>query len=119
MAIRPVIDAVWFLRAREKLDDAELKTYLTPYWLAWSGRKRLDGRPYDPGNITWLSEWALNGSIPPPGGLKAVESTRPEELLKRCQRHIQVFMDFEQGVKNCNIQNGGHSRLRGEVSRVF
>jgi len=24
----------------------------------------IDGRPYDPGNVTWLTEWALNGTIP-------------------------------------------------------
>ena len=59
-----VIEAVRLLRARQKLDDAALREYLAPYWIAWSGRKRLDGRPYDPGNITWLAEWALNGSIP-------------------------------------------------------
>ena len=93
-----VIEAVRLLRAREKLDDAELQAFLAPFWLAWSSRKRLDGRPYDPGNITWLSEWALNGSIPLPGGSKAAESARPavptpeetrrmlaekEEVLKR------------------------------------
>ena len=72
-----VIETVRFLRAREKLDDSALRTYLAPYWLAWSNRKRLDGRPYDPGNITWLAEWALNGSIPPPGGAKIAESARP------------------------------------------
>jgi hypothetical protein len=72
-----VIGTVRFLRAREKLDDAALQAYLAPYWLAWSSRKRLDGRPYDPGNITWLAEWAVNGSIPTPGGSKATESVRP------------------------------------------
>jgi len=72
-----VIETVRILRMREKLGDAELRVYLAPYWLAWSSRKRLNGRPYDPGNITWLTEWALNGLIPPPGGSKAAESTRP------------------------------------------
>ena len=73
---RSVIDAVRFLRAREKLDDKALAKYLVPYWLAWSSRKRVDGRPYDPGNITWLVEWALNRSIPAPGPAKVAESTR-------------------------------------------
>lgn len=53
-----------FLRGREQMDDQVLTAYLAPFWLAWSGRKRLDGRPYDPGNITWLTEWALNGTVP-------------------------------------------------------
>ncbi len=78
-----VIEVVRLLRARQKLNEAALRAYLAPYWLAWSGRKRLDGRPYDPGNITWLTEWALNGSIPlqgtlpPPGAPKAAGSARP------------------------------------------
>ena len=46
------------------MDDQVLTAYLAPFWLAWSGRKRLDRRPYDPGNITWLTEWALNGTVP-------------------------------------------------------
>ena len=74
---RSVIEAVRFLRAREKLDDKALAKYLVPYWLAWSSRKRVDGRPYDPGNITWLVEWALNKSAPPPGAPKVAESMRP------------------------------------------
>ena len=84
-----VIEAVRLLRRREKLEEAELREYLRPYWLAWSGRKRQDGRPYDPGNITWLVEWALNGSVPLPsqgtlplqgtfpGGPKGAEAMRP------------------------------------------
>ena len=74
---RSVIESVRFLRAREKLNDKALVKYLVPYWLAWSSRKRVDGRPYDPGNITWLAEWALNRSLPPPGAPKAAESNRP------------------------------------------
>ena len=43
----------------------EAVPYLKPFWLAWSRRKRRsDGRPYDPSSLTWLTEWALNGSIP-------------------------------------------------------
>jgi hypothetical protein len=76
-----VIEAVRLLREREKLEEAELRETLIPYWLAWSSRKRQDGRPYDPGNITWLVEWALNGSIPwqgtLPGGKKSPENPRP------------------------------------------
>ena len=69
-----VIEAVRLVRAREKLDEEGLREYLAQFWLAWSGRKRKDGRPYDPGNITWLTEWALNGAIPLQG---LPEATRP------------------------------------------
>jgi hypothetical protein len=72
-----VIETLRFLRLREKLEDAALREYLAPYWIAWSGRKRLDGRPYDPGNITWLVEWALNRAIPPPGGPKSGGPAHP------------------------------------------
>ena len=61
---RSVIDTVRILRERKKLDDKSLREYLKPFWLAWSGRMRRDGRPYDPGNVTWLTEWALNGTTP-------------------------------------------------------
>jgi hypothetical protein len=30
----------------------------------WSVRKWQDGRLYDPGNISWLTDWALNESMP-------------------------------------------------------
>lgn len=70
---RIVIDTVRFLRVRygEGLHD-----FLTPYWLAWSGRRRRsDGRPYDPRSVTWLAEWAINGTIPAAGESEApVES---------------------------------------------
>jgi hypothetical protein len=61
---RAVMDAVRILREREKLDDGALAAYLKPFWLAWTGRRRQDGRPYDRGNISWLTEWALNGVVP-------------------------------------------------------
>jgi len=63
----PVIDVVRLMRTRKGLDDARLADFLAPYWLAWSTRKRRDGKPYDPGNISWLTEWALNETIPPGG----------------------------------------------------
>ena len=74
---RSVIDSVRCLRAREKLSDAALVTFLAPFWLAWSARKRKDGRPYDPGNITWLTEWALNKSVPSPSAPKPDEPFHP------------------------------------------
>jgi hypothetical protein len=91
---RTVIEAVRFLRAREKLDNPGLQAWLKPYWLAWSGRKRLDGRPYDPGNLTWLVEWALNASIPsktPATGHSRVPS--PEETRR-------MLAEREEKVRN-------------------
>ena len=67
-----VIETVRCLRERHCLQDPALVGWLKPYWLAWSTRKRLDGRPYDPSSLTWLTEWALNNSIPP------VAAARPD-----------------------------------------
>ncbi len=77
---RSVIEAVRFLRGREKCDDQALAVYLAPYWLAWSSRKRLDGRPYDLGNISWLTEWALNGTVPPNGKDVTVRKDKAEVI---------------------------------------
>jgi hypothetical protein len=83
---RSVIEAVRLLRDREKLDDAALRTFLTPYWLAWSSRKRQDGRLYDPGNISWLTEWALNESIPPTGVKTGTTGQDQMEAIRRVAR---------------------------------
>lgn len=87
---RTVIETVRFLRAREKLDDPALVKFLAPYWLAWSGRKRLDGRPYDPANLSWLTEWALNGHVPPnpqlAEGKKPVPPRTRAEVIREVAR---------------------------------
>ncbi len=61
---RAVIETVRILRKKKQLDDQVLAVILAPYWLAWSTIKRLDGERYDPANISWLTEWALNDTIP-------------------------------------------------------
>jgi hypothetical protein len=78
-----VIDALRLLRRTRQVDNEALAAQLQPYWEAWTKRKRRDGQPYDPGNITWLTEWALNGRIPPEArtgngtpGVPGVEETR-------------------------------------------
>ncbi|HET6846376.1 MAG TPA: hypothetical protein VFH29_06040 [Anaerolineales bacterium] len=63
--------------------------YLRPYWLAWSSRTRSsDGKPYDPGSLTWLSEWAMNGHIPPTyGGSNArTDPSRSKRSRRRATR---------------------------------
>jgi hypothetical protein len=61
-----VIETIRHFRRQKGEGTAE---YLRPSWLAWSGRKRRsDGKPYDPGSLIWLTEWALNGTIPPENG---------------------------------------------------
>ena len=93
-----VIETVRLLRRRRKLDEAALREYLSPFWLAWRSRKRLDGRPYDPGNLTWLAEWALNGSIPPPGGSQAGEAWHAP--LPTPQETRRMLAEREQQLKS-------------------
>ena len=89
---RTVIETVRFLRGREKLDDQALERFLAPYWLAWSGRKRMDGRPYDPSNISWLTEWAVNSYVPPnaqlagAGGKEAELARSNAEVIQEVAR---------------------------------
>jgi hypothetical protein len=57
------------MRHFRSLHGPKTVEHLRTFWLAWSSRRRLsDGRPYDPASLTWLTEWALNGSIPPQKG---------------------------------------------------
>jgi hypothetical protein len=63
--------------------------FLRPFWLAWSSRRRSsDGNPYDPASLTWLSEWAMNGHIPPAYGGSHAETrgkrlNRPARLARQ------------------------------------
>jgi len=81
-----VIDSVRLLRERKKLGDKELAEHLRPFWLAWRSRKRKDGREYDPANITWLTEWAVNGSIPETQTQKDPEQNNLEVIRQVARR---------------------------------
>jgi hypothetical protein len=76
-----VIETVRYLRKKKGLDDPGLARYLLPYWKAWAGRKRKDGKPYSLHNITWLTEWAMNGSIPP-----GIEVQDQEDVIRKVAR---------------------------------
>jgi len=76
----PVIEAFWSLREKKKLDDRAWAVTLPPapgrytpgrtpgrcgmMWQAWSGRRRQDGQSYEPGNVSRLTDWALNRCMP-------------------------------------------------------
>ena len=80
-----VIDTLRYIRKKRSLTYETAITVLKPYWLAWSNRRRRDGSPYDPSNLTWLTEWALNEAIPPERGGKEPPRTVPsaEETRRR------------------------------------
>jgi len=115
---RTVIEVVRFLRGRERMDDQALAVYLAPYWLAWSSRKRLDGRPYDPGNVTWLTEWALNGSVR--SGKEPAEEKGKAEVIKevagrkKWQRlMICCLRNSWECWRSCGRRRGSHWRRTG------
>lgn len=61
-----VIETLQLLRERARAPDDELIRMLQPYWLAWSNRQnRETGKPYRSDGIAWITEWAVNGEIPP------------------------------------------------------
>jgi len=62
---KSVIDAIRLLRKAHP-DDEDLRSYLLPFWLDWTGRKTKDGKAFNPLNIAWLTEWALNNQRPDP-----------------------------------------------------
>lgn len=74
---KTVVDTVRMLRRAHPGED--LLAYLARYLSAWTARTNARGQPYDPLNLVWLTEWALNGQIPPlpaakskpPGGARA------------------------------------------------
>lgn len=51
--------------AVEGKNSEKIKDVLRPYFQAWCKRKTANGHPYSKTNITWLTEWAVLGEIPP------------------------------------------------------
>jgi len=112
-----VIDAVRLLRKRKGMDNRALVEYLTPFWLAWNSRKRKDGRPYDPGNITWLTEWALNGTIPPSGGAGEKETRSPRVPSPEATRRMLAEKD-EKLKKAVPPPKEVQARIRGLTGQL-
>jgi hypothetical protein len=97
---------IGLMRHFHQLHNARAPDFLRPFWLAWSSRKRSsDGRPYDPGSLTWLSEWAMNNYVPPNQGDSNVDArnasaidarrgpTAPQELSEADQAAARRIND--------------------------
>lgn len=82
-----VIETIRLLRAKH---GAKLTEIVQPYWLAWSTRKTKGGRKYDAASLVWLTEWAVNGQIPPVNGR---ESTRAENRGKYVEGEYAEFIE--------------------------
>ena len=54
-----IIETIQYFRSLVP-DEKKLIATLKPYWLAWKERG------YSTGNYAWMTEWAINGTIPPP-----------------------------------------------------
>ena len=80
-----VIDTIRFLRGRYK---ERLIDQVTPYWLAWSGRKNKDGKKYNPAILVWLTEWAVNEQIPDDGN-EPRKPTKAPDPFASLKRHLE------------------------------
>ena len=87
---RTVIETVRFLRGREKLADQALARFLAPYRLVWSGRRRQDGRLYEPGNISGLTGWAVNNHVPPNAQLTGAGGKEAELARSNAEVILEV-----------------------------
>lgn len=77
-----VIETVLYVRKNKTKGLQSVVDYLKPFWLAWSTRRGKDGKIYSPSNLTWLTEWAVNGSVPTIDQISP-NYISPEETLKR------------------------------------
>lgn len=74
-----VIDTIRLLRAKH---GAKLTETVKPCWLAWSTRKTKNGRQYDAASLVWLTEWAVNGQIPPVNGRETRRADDPGKYVE-------------------------------------
>jgi hypothetical protein len=82
-----VIETIQLLRARH---GDQLVDKVKPCWLAWSTRKTKGGRNYDPANLVWLTEWAVNGTIPQANG---TEPKRAEDRGKYVKGEYAEYIE--------------------------
>jgi hypothetical protein len=70
-------------------NDTALEGYLRPFWIAWDSRRRPDGKPYSKTKPAWLTEWAINGQIPPPSrSSDTSQAAKPETVFDRARRRL-------------------------------
>lgn len=81
-----VIGTIQLLRARH---GAQLVEKVKPCWLAWSTRKTKGGKPYDPGNPAWLTDWAVNGEIPPLNGKEPKVEDRGKYVKGQYSEYVE------------------------------
>jgi hypothetical protein len=96
---RVVIDTLQLLRERTRAPDSELIQDLKRYWLAWSSRKNTQtGNPYSRDGLAWLTEWAVNGEIPPESSNGAAKS-KGQQIKEQNDAVIASFMETEDATQ--------------------
>lgn len=78
-----VIETLQLIRERARAPDRIIIQDLKRYWLAWIGRKSKNGKAYRKDNLTWLTEWAVNGEIPSDGTSKQEAGVTKDQLKKQ------------------------------------
>ncbi len=114
------IQTVQLLRQKVP-EEAALIEYLSRFWLAWSGRKTKDGRPYDASSLVWLTEWAVNDYIPPNNGSDpAPKSYTAAEKKKRAreeyQRQLAALEAQDAGTNDNNDHLAGGAEGDGQAA---
>ncbi len=88
---KTVVESIALLRNKHGVTDSALADLIKPYWLAWSERKRKDGKAYNPAAVTWLTEWAMNEHVPPAekGGAGTELASERNNILQRMAKNVK------------------------------
>lgn len=62
--------------SRKHPTQAELVSFLTPYWTSWLSCKTKDGMRYSRKNAAWLTDYAVSGQLPGDNGYNAEDHQR-------------------------------------------
>ena len=95
---------------RQKVpDESALVAYLSPFWLAWCGRKTKDGKPYDLSSLVWLTEWAVNDHIPPVYQGNGKQPTGPPAEYTAESKQAAARAEYQRQKAELEAKNGAGS----------
>lgn len=104
-----VIQTVQLLRQKVP-EETALIAYLSPFWLAWSGRKSRNGRPYDASSLVWLTEWAVNDHTPP---AYATSGSDPPKEYTAAAKKKAAREEYQRQLAELEAKNADANHLAG------